>query len=348
MPWSPTLAFPHPLANIRPSDADPKMVNYLSYALIETLTWQGLGDLINRLREEKLGLSPLSAISAPGTVVRLKIPCSYAWYAPQSLMLFVADFLRSPALIPKPEDWGSHISVPGFYFVPLGPKYTPPTELEIFLSRGPPPVYFGFGSIVVDDPDAMSALIFTAVQKRGVRALVSQGWGGLRGHRTSENIFMLGDCPHDWLFERVSCVVHHGGAGTTAAGIKAGKPTVIIPFFGDQPFWGDMIARAGAGPEPIPYKKLTADKLVSALEYALQPLTASRATELGSRIKQESGAANGVMSFHDQLPIDQMRCTIAPQRVAVWRLPSTDVRLSAMIAFLLIDEGLIQEDVLKL
>ena len=138
---------------------------------------------------------------------------------------------------------------------------------------------------MVDDPDAMSALIFTAVQRCGIRALVSQGWGGLRNSGASENIFMLGDCPHDWLFESVSCVVHHGGAGTTAAGIRASKPTVIIPFFGDQPFWGDMIARAGAGPDPIPYKKLTVDKLVFAINHALEPLTASRAAELGSRIK---------------------------------------------------------------
>jgi hypothetical protein len=82
MPWSPTQAFPHPLANIRPSNADPKMVNYLSYALLETMTWQGLGDLINRMRRERLGLGPLTSTSAPGTIVRLKVPYSYAWYAP--------------------------------------------------------------------------------------------------------------------------------------------------------------------------------------------------------------------------------------------------------------------------
>src|SRR5271154_3583674 len=144
---------------------------------------------------------------------------------------------------------------------------------------------------------------------------------------------------------KVSCVVHHGGAGTTAASIKDGKPTSHNTLCGDQPFWGDMIARACAGPPPIPYKRLTVDKLVSAIKEALQPVTATRAAELGSRIKQENGVLRGVTSFHDQLPRDQMRCVIAPERVAVWRFSKTDMRL---IAFLLIDEGLIGAEKLKL
>jgi hypothetical protein len=105
------------------------------------------------------------------------------------------------------------------------------------------------------------------------------------------------------------------------------KPTVILPFWGDQPFWGDMIALAGTGAPPIPYKRLTVDKLAPAIKEALQPVTATRAAELDSRIKQESGVSLGVTSFHDQLPMDQMRCVIVPEQVAVWRL-------SAMIVFL--------------
>lgn len=194
----------------------------------------------------------------------------------------------------------------------------------------------------------MTTLIFAAIQAYGVRGIVAQGWGGLCGNETSSHIFMLGDCPHDWLFEKVSCVVHHGGAGTTAAGIKADKPTVVIPFFGDQPFWGDMIARAGAGPQPIPHKELTADKLASAIREALQPLTASRAAELGSKIKQEDGPANGITNFHGMLPMERMRCVIAAEKVAVWRLSKTETKLSAMVAFLLIEEGLIDADMLKL
>jgi UDP:flavonoid glycosyltransferase YjiC (YdhE family) len=149
-----------------------------------------------------------------------------------------AHCLRSPSLIPKPPDWGPQISVAGFYFLKLASNYTPEPELAAFLAAGPPPIYVGFGSIVVDDPNAMTKLIFDAVKKTGQRALVSKGWGGLGADELGipDGVFMIGNVPHDWLFPRVSCVVHHGGAGTTAAGIACGKPTVIVPFFGDQPF----------------------------------------------------------------------------------------------------------------
>src|SRR5436305_14366449 len=189
---------------------------------------------------------------------------------------------RSPALIPKPRDWGNHINISGFFFLELATGYTPPPDLADFLAAGPPPVYIGFGSIVVDDPNAMTKMIFEAVRKTGQRALVSKGWGGLGADEIGvpDGVFMLGNVPHDWLFKYVSCVVHHGGAGTTAAGISMGKPTVIVPFFGDQPFWGSMVARAGAGPQPIPYKHLTADALAAAITKALEPVTLERAKEL--------------------------------------------------------------------
>lgn len=118
--------------------------------------------------------------------------------------------IRSPAFIPKPNDWGSHISIAGFYFLSLQSSYTPDPKLEAFLKAGPPPVYIGFGSIVVDDPQAMTDLIFSAVKKSGVRALVSKGWGGLGADELDipDSIFMLGNVPHDWLFKHVSCVVH--------------------------------------------------------------------------------------------------------------------------------------------
>ncbi|KAG6124276.1 hypothetical protein E4U38_000298, partial [Claviceps purpurea] len=199
---------------------------------------------------------------------------------------FVAYLKRSPALIPKPNDWGAHIDVSGFCFLDLASSYIPDPDLAAFLEAGPPPVYIGFGSIVVEDPNFMTQMIFEAIRLAGIRALVSKGWGGLgaedRGN--PESVFMLGNVPHDWLFERVSAVVHHGGAGTTATGIKAGKPTLVVPFFGDQPFWGAMIAKANAGPEPILYKDLTAEKLAEAIKICLEPNTLARAAELGTKI----------------------------------------------------------------
>ncbi|KAH7391206.1 glycosyltransferase family 1 protein [Cadophora sp. MPI-SDFR-AT-0126] len=335
MPWSPTQQFPHPLANIQSSNADVNMTNFVSYALVEMMTWQGLGDVINRFRERALGLEPISLIWAPGMLSRLRVPYTYCW---------------SPALIPKPRDWGQHISISGFYFLSLASSYTPDPELAAYLAAGPPPVYIGFGSIVVDDPDAMTKLIFEAVKKAGVRALVSKGWGGLGADDLGipEGVFMLGNVPHDWLFQHVSAVVHHGGAGTTAAGIATGKPTVVVPFFGDQPFWGAMVARAGAGPVPIPYKQLTADKLAAALTEALKPETLERAKELGSRIKEEKGDETGAKSFHDMLDVDHLRCSLAPSRVAVWRVKRTQTRLSALAAHVLSSEGLLDFGDLKL
>src|SRR6195952_1699338 len=125
----------------------------------------------------------------------------------------------------------------------------------------------------------MTTMIFEAVKKSGQRALVSKGWGGVGADELGipEGVFMLGNVPHDWLFKHVSCVVHHGGAGTTAAGITAGRPTLVVPFFGDQPFWGAMVARAGAGPLPIHSKELTADNLAEAILEALKPETLTRA-----------------------------------------------------------------------
>ena len=257
---------------------------------------------------------------------------------------------RSPALIPKPKDWGPHIDISGFFFLSLASSYTPDPGLAAFLDAGPPPVYIGFGSIVVDDPNAMTKMIFDTVKKTGQRALVSKGWGGFGADEIGipEGVFMLGNCPHDWLFKRVSCVVHHGGAGTTAAGISLGKPTVVVPFFGDQPFWGAMVARAGAGPVPVPYKEITSDKLASAILAALQPKALERAQELGQKIASEKGTEIAAESFHRALKVDELRCALCPSRGAVWRVKRTTIRLSAFAATTLGNEGLLDFKDLKL
>lgn len=271
-------------------------------------------------------------------------------------------------MIPKPGDWGPHIEISGFYFLNLAADYTPNQDLQDFLNAGPTPIYIGFGSIVVDDPNAMTKMIFEAVEKTGQRALVSKGWGGFGADEIGipEGVFMLGNVPHDWLFKHVSAgqsspnsvvmshrnsclaVVHHGGAGTTAAGIAAGKPTVIVPFFGDQPFWGAMVAKAGAGPKPVPYKALTADILAESIQTALLPATIEKAAELSQRISTEKGTEDGANSFHQFLEVDRLRCTLCPDRAAVWRLRRTQVRLSAFAATALGYAKLIQFSDLKL
>ena len=260
----------------------------------------------------------------------------------------------SPGLIPKPADWGPEIDIAGFVFLDLASSFKPPETLAQFLDAGEPPVYIGFGSIVVDNPDKFTSLIFEGVKKAGVRALVSKGWGGLGDEsNTPDNIYMLENTPHDWLFPRVSAVVHHGGAGTTAIGLKCGKPTLIVPFFGDQPFWGAMVARAGAGAhQAIPYKKLSADALAEGINQCLTPEAKEAAEKIAKSIAEEGdGAKNAVESFHRHLPMrgkHSMRCSILPDHVAVWTLKHSNLRLSALAAELLIEKKKIQWKDLRL
>ncbi|EHK98999.1 putative Sterol 3-beta-glucosyltransferase [Glarea lozoyensis 74030] len=298
----------------------------------------GLGDLINNFRVKTLGLEPVSTLWAPGQLYRMKVPYTYLW---------------SPGLIPKPADWGPEIDIAGFVFLDLASSFKPPEELVKFLDAGPPPVYIGFGSIVVDDPDKFTAMIFEAVEKAGVRALVSKGWGGLGDeNNTPDNIFMLENTPHDWLFPKVEAVVHHGGAGTTAIGLKCGKPTMVVPFFGDQQFWGSMIGKAGAGAEPVPYKSLTADKLAEGIKQCLTDKAKEEAMVIAKNIEAEGdGAKNAVTSFHRSLVLrgeHSMRCSVLEDRVAVWILKDTRLRLSALAAELLVQKKRISWKQLRL
>jgi hypothetical protein len=270
------------------------------------------------------------------------------------LVLSLADRHRSPCLLPKPADWRANISVPGYTFLNSSSSYTPPQALQQFLESGPPPVYIGFGSIVVEHPLALTTLVIEAVKSTGHRVLFATGWSG-RGDSadevpsTSQHTFILQeDCPHDWLFPQVACVVHHGGAGTTAAGLRAGRSTIVIPFFGDQFFWGDIIYRAGAGPQPIPYRSLEMKLLVDAVQIAMRPDVLRFAERIGERIKLEDGIEGAVESFHTHLPILSMACAALPSRTAVWKSKSKGIRLSAVAATVLRKERLIEWSDLEL
>ena len=308
MPWSPTRAFPHPLANVRNNTVGEGMANYLSFGLVSTLTWQGLGDIINKFREDVLGLEAVPATEGPFLAETLQIPHTYCW---------------SPGLVPKPKDWSDRIDVTGFIFRST-PAYTPPDNLARFLQAGPAPVYIGFGSIVVERPEVLLQTILQAVELSGTRCIISKGWSSLATNEIPDNVFFVGDCPHEWLFQQTSAVVHHGGAGTTAAGLLAGKPTVIVPFFGDQPFWGDMVASAGAGPPPIPHKTLNAANLSKAIEFCKTPEASAAAKAVAVRMAQEDGVTAAVESFHRHLDPEKMRCDLIPTLPALF--PSTKRR----------------------
>ncbi|RGP74453.1 hypothetical protein FLONG3_6012 [Fusarium longipes] len=304
MPWTATRSFPHPLANIQSENMDPRASNYLSYGVVDLMTWQGLGDVINAWRVRDLELERLPAAVGPDIVEIMKIPHTYCW---------------SPALVPKPADWGDNIDISGF-FLRDEPSYTPPSDLERFLANGPLPVYIGFGSIVIDDPAEMTKIVKGACQRAGVRVIISRGWSKLGGDESStDSVFYLGDCPHEWLFKRVAAVVHHGGAGTTACGLINGRPTTIVPFFGDQPFWGGVVASNGAGPQPIAYRSLSIDKLSEAIRFCLSPEAQNSAHIIASQMRREKGVEQAVNSFHRHLPLADMSCKLLTQRVARWR-----------------------------
>jgi hypothetical protein len=190
-------------------------------------------------------------------------------------------------------------------------------------------------------------IVIEAARRTGNRAIISAGWSslgqaGLSSVAESSDIFVLSqDCPHDWLFPRVACVVHHGGAGTTAAGLKASRPTVIVPFFGDQFFWGDILHAAGAGPRPIPYRSLNSVVLAEAIEAALQPEMRACAVRLGERIESENGVEGALKNVYSHLPIETMSCALTPSRVAAWKSLSTGVQMSTVAATVLRKEKMV-------
>ena len=200
-------------------------------------------------------------------------------------------------LIPRPKDWPETAIVTGFWFLNQAEDWNPPRALTEFLSRGKPPVYFGFGSIFGRDPKMVTQIILEAVRRTGVRAILARGWGGIEPScaAPSESLMFIEGAPHSWLFPQVSAVVHHGGCGTTHAGLLAGKPNIICPFFGDQPFWGRHVERLKVGPSPIPQKCLTVGSLCHAIDTAMNDSTMrENAAVIGRRLRRENGISNAV------------------------------------------------------
>lgn len=201
----------------------------------------------------------------------------------------------SPHVVPEPSDWPPEAASTGYWFLRRPSDWTPPPALEAFLEAGPPPVYVGFGSMAGREPGRKARLVVEVLRRVGLRGVLATGWGGLAPSDLPETVHALDQAPHDWLFPRVAAVVHHGGAGTTAAGLRAGRPTVVCPFFGDQPFWGGRIRDLGVGSAPIPQKRLTAGRLAAALrEVTSSPSIRRRAEALGAAIRREDGVARAV------------------------------------------------------
>jgi len=201
----------------------------------------------------------------------------------------------SPSVIARPEEWLANVHVTGYWFLDEPPGWEPPEALRTFLDAGPPPVYVGFGSMTSRDPRATTALVFDALERTGQRGILLTGSGAMLAEGLPDSVLPVESAPHDWLFPRTAAVVHHGGAGTTAAGLRAGVPSIVVPHFADQPFWARTVHGLGVGPRPIPRRRLTAARLAETIATALNDeAMRARAAALGERIRAEDGVARAV------------------------------------------------------
>jgi UDP:flavonoid glycosyltransferase YjiC (YdhE family) len=228
-----------------------------------------------RFRRERLGLSSVSRGALGRHMAKIVRGTLYAY---------------SESVLPRPADWPERVQVTGYWMRVPPSTFVPPADVQVFLERGEPPVYVGFGSMKSSDPPRMRAAIGAALAAVGRRAIVQPGFGGLDLSGIDGNrVLATGEVAHDWLLPRVAAAIHHGGAGTTGAALTAGVPSVIVPHAFDQRFWGSRIAALGCGPEPIDHRSLSADAMANALRAALAPNPRAAAARLGEHLRTEDG-----------------------------------------------------------
>ncbi|MCL4264022.1 MAG: glycosyltransferase [Anaerolineae bacterium] len=266
--YSPTREFPNPFLPFRHLG----LFNKLSHKIFAKMGPTMYRTPIKQFRQDVLGLPP-----AKGENLLRGQPITklYAY---------------SEAVVPRPADWDESSVVTGYWFLDAPANWQPDPELVRFLQEGSAPVYIGFGSMFMGGGKRKTEIALEALRVAGQRGILATGWGGLTGDNTSKEIFVLDSVPHDWLFPKVAAIVHHGGAGTTGAALRASKPQIICPFVGDQFFWGRRMADLGVSPRPIPQIKLTAERLAEAIIDAVTNTNLQqRALSIGDTIRAENG-----------------------------------------------------------
>lgn len=250
-----------------------RLLNRLSYPVGQKLLGEPMAEPVKPWSRARAGLCPVPGFGS-----------SDAWPPLATLHGF------SEHVVARPRDWAGHLRVTGYWFAPPVPGAALGTDLDAFIDAGAPPVYVGFGSMPSPDPAALARTVVEAAGRAGIRVILDAGWSGLTADADDVHVLRAG-VSHDLLFDRVAAVVHHGGASTTAAGLRAGRPTLVAPFVFDQRFWGRQVARIGAGPDPLPRRDLDTDALVERLRALSHPAIVEQARTVGEQIRAEDGPA---------------------------------------------------------
>ncbi|MGO9308376.1 MAG: glycosyltransferase [Spirochaetia bacterium] len=281
VPGIPGALYPLHATGAFPSIMTPRIplqgrwTNRLSALAVQQVFWHIFRSHQNRWRKSRLGLPPLPLRLPFASMRKHGVPMLYGY---------------SPSVIPVPGDWHDTCSVCGYWFPPASPDWTPPPAVAGFLRSGPAPLYVGFGSMASADPRRVTGIVLEALRITGHRAILASGWGGLTAGALPDTVLPVESIPHEWLFPRVAAAVHHGGAGTTAAALRAGIPSVVVSFFADQFFWGNRLHQLGAGSPPLSQKHVTARALAAAIQSVTSSAAVkSRCGALAQRLAAENG-----------------------------------------------------------
>jgi sterol 3beta-glucosyltransferase len=286
-PVYPTGQFPSVLVYSRKKTGP--LYNRLTHFITDQILHHSSRAGINRWRQAALQLPPSPFLGNFRAQRQRRIP----------------QFLGySQCVLPRPPDWGDHVHVTGYWFMNHAQDWQPPADLLNFLQAGSPPVCIGFGSMPIRQPEVLARTVARALELSGRRGILLGGWGKLGAAGLPRTILQVNSLPHDWLFPRVAAVVHHGGAGTTAAAFRAGVPAIVTPFFADQFFWAERVVALGVGPEYIPCRQITADQLAAAIALATSdPAIKTRAHELSQKIAGENGVEKTVITLEQALRV---------------------------------------------
>lgn len=291
LPTTQTREFPfYGFTRQRTSELIPGLRNLLNYRMVKVWLWRRYAKVINRLHKEVLNLPKILSPLGP----------SYRYSS--GLQLPVVN-CYSPAVIPPPSDWGDHVHQAGYCFLDTASSFDPPESLQTFLGEGSKPFYVGFGSMVSRHPQQLAQTIVSALAATGQRAILCSGWGDVSKVELPDSIYLIKEIPHDWIFPKVIAAIHHGGCGTTAATLRAGIPSIVVPFFADQPVWGKRLEQLGVSPATYPRRGLTSDHLASGIQsIAENDSFSKRAQQLQVQIDQESGTDKAVSIIESYLP----------------------------------------------